>query len=101
MARLKDVQWLPGTNNRAIKILVLASVVIFATTLFPFNFALRGSVLSRNALVLPPGGEGREILINMALYFPLGLGITAYLCSRGLQIHTILIQALVVCFIIS
>jgi hypothetical protein len=56
-ARLKDVQRLPGTNNRAIKILVLASVVIFATTLFPFNFALRGSVLSRNALVLPPGGK--------------------------------------------
>jgi glycopeptide antibiotics resistance protein len=99
---LKDVQRLPGTNNRAIKILVLASVVlIFATTLFPFNFALR-EVLSWNALVLPPGREGKsEILINMALYFPLGLGITVYLCSRGLQIHTILIQALVACFIIS
>jgi VanZ family protein len=102
-ARLKDVERLPRTNNRAIRIFVLASVVlIFATTLFPFNFALTGNILSWDALALPPGREGKwEILVNIVLYFPLGFGITAYFCSRGLQIHAILIQALVACFIIS
>jgi VanZ family protein len=100
---LKDVERFPRTNNRDIRILVLASfVLIFVTTLFPFNFALTGSILSWNALALPSGTEGKwEVLVNIALYFPLGLGITAYFCSRGLQIHTTLILALVACFIIS
>jgi VanZ family protein len=100
---LKDFERLPRTNKRAIGIFVLASVaLIFATTLFPFDFALSGSLLSWNALALPPGKEGKwEILANLVLYFPLGLGITAYFGSRGLQIHTTLILALVACFIIS
>jgi hypothetical protein len=58
-ARLKDVERFPRTNSQAIRILVLASVLlIFATTLFPFNFGFRGSILRWNALALPSGKEG-------------------------------------------
>ncbi len=88
------------TRNR---IIILASVVlIFTTTLFPFNFTLRGSVLGWNALALPPGREGKwEILANILLYVPLGLAITVYFCSRRLQIRRIVILVLVICFTIS
>lgn len=88
------------TGNRMI---ILASVVlIFITTLFPFNFTLRASVLGWNALALTPGIEGkREILENILLFFPLGLAITADFCSRRLQIHRILLLVLVICFTTS
>src|SRR6266498_804221 len=88
------------TRNR---IIILASVVlIFTTTLFPFNFTLRGSVLSWNALALPPGKDGKwKFLVNILLYFPLGFGITAYFCSRRLQIRRALTLVLVICFAIS
>jgi glycopeptide antibiotics resistance protein len=103
---LKDIEErLPSEErtNGAITLVILASIVlILTTTLFPFNFALRGSILSWNTLALPRGTEGKwEILINIALYVPLGLGITAYFYSKGLQIQTILIVALVACFTIS
>ena len=88
------------TRNR---IIILASfVLIFTTTLFPFNFTLRGSVLSWRVLALAPGIEGKgEILANILLYLPLGLAITVYFCSRRMQIHRILILVLVICFTIS
>jgi VanZ family protein len=100
---LKDVERFPRTNSQAIRILGLASVLlIFATTLFPFNFGFRGSILRWNALALPSGKEGKwEILANILLYVPLGLAMTAYCCSRRMYIQSILIVVLVTCFSIS
>jgi VanZ family protein len=101
---LKNIDgFLVKRTSAPIKIVVLANVVlILAATLSPFNFALGGSVLSWNALALPQGIEGKwEILANIVLYLPLGLGITAYFFSRRLQIHTTLLLALVACFVIS
>jgi VanZ family protein len=88
------------TRNR---IIILASFgLIFITTLFPFNFTLRGRVLSWNALALPPGREGKwEILANVLLYLPFGRAITAYFFSRRLQIYRTLVLVLVICFTIS
>jgi len=45
------------TRNR---IIILASfVLIFITTLFPFNFTLSETVLSWKVLALTPGTEGK------------------------------------------
>src|SRR5262245_955099 len=89
--------------TRLNKIIIIANlVVIFITTLFPFNFTLRGRVLGWQILALRSGTEGKwEILANTLLYFPLGLAISLSLCSRPLRIHEMLIFVLVICFMVS